>query len=79
MVKGSSERKFPIFWFIKHLSVLGVLQREFLFNLLSCLSKSSGECELLDVGVVFPQYSLEGDLVPLLDIDLSGVFRPRPF
>ena len=52
MVKRLSRRELSILWFIKHLSVLGILWWEFLFDLLSSLSKKSGEGEFSDKRMV---------------------------
>ena len=75
MVKWSSGRKFPILGFIKDLSILGILRREFLFDFLHCLGQGSGEHEFLDVGMILSKYLPEGGCIPLLGINLSGILR----
>ena len=75
MVKRSLGGEFSVFWFIKHLSILHILWREFLFDLFSSLGKGSGKCELSNIQVVFSQRSSKGCLIPLLGVYLGGILR----
>ena len=59
MVKGSSGRELSCLGLIEHLGILGILRREFLYNLLGSLSKRGGESDLLDRRVAVSQYSLK--------------------
>ena len=53
MVKRSSWREFPIFWFVEDFRVLSILWGKFLFDFICCLGQGGGESELSDVGMIF--------------------------
>ena len=75
MVEWPSRRGFPVPRFIEDFGVFGILWREFLFHLLSYFCQGGREGESLDMGMVLSKYSSEGCSVPLLGINLSGIFR----
>ena len=64
MVKRLSGRELPILRFIKHFGILGILQWEFMFDLLSSLDEGSGKCELSDIC-----------MISLLVVNPNGIFR----
>ena len=69
MIEGSPRREFSSFRLVENFGIFGILWGKFLFHFLGSLGQGSRECELLDMGVVFPEYSVEGCCISLLSID----------